>query len=77
MQVTINVPEELTSAARARGLSIEAYIEEMVARSAQKSLSEARLHEIAGAIDRLRELRNASKLDGLKIREMIQEGRKY
>lgn len=32
MQVTINVPEEVAEAAQAQGLSVEAYIEDMVAR---------------------------------------------
>ena len=77
MQVTINVPEEVAAAAQAQGLSVQAYIEEMVVRNAEEPLSEASLREISAAVDHLREFSERSRLDGLKIKDLIHEGHKY
>lgn len=77
MQVTINVPEEVAAAAQAQGLSVQAYIEEMVVRNAEEPLSEARLREISAAVDHLKELSERSRLDGLKIKDLIHESHKY
>jgi post-segregation antitoxin (ccd killing protein) len=38
MQITVNIPEELAGQARARGVAVEAYVEEILAQqSAQQS----------------------------------------
>jgi len=37
MQVTVNIPEELAQQARARGLAVEAYVEEVLVRESQHS----------------------------------------
>jgi hypothetical protein len=77
MQVTVNVPDQLAAQARARGVSVEAYVEQVLARDSQMVSNEARLQEIGGAIDRLLELRKKSKLCGLRIKDLIHEGHKY
>ena len=77
MQVTINIPERLAAAARARGIPVEAYVEQVLALESQATLNEARLREIGEAIDRLLELRKESKLSGLGLKDLIHEGHKY
>jgi post-segregation antitoxin (ccd killing protein) len=76
MQVTVNVPEELAKQARARGLAVEAYVEEVLARQSRQSASKD-LRTVGEAIDRIRELRKGNTLGELKIKDLINEGRKY
>ncbi len=77
MQVTINVPERLAAEARARGLSVEDYVQEMLARQAIETNGEARLRSVGEAVDRIRELRKGNKLAGLRTKDLIHEGHKY
>ncbi len=77
MRVTINVPEELRAKARARGVSLEVYVEEMLAQQALDATEERRLESAGGAIDRIFELRKGNKLAGLSIKDLIHEGHKY
>lgn len=37
MEVTLKIPEEIAAQARARGMRVEAYIEEILARQAESS----------------------------------------
>jgi hypothetical protein len=79
MQVTVNIPDVLAAQARAKGLSIEVYVEQMLAgqveaQSETTPIEQARARE---AIDRMAELRKGVRLDGLKIKDLIDEGRKY
>jgi post-segregation antitoxin (ccd killing protein) len=76
MQVTVNVPEELAEQARARGLAVAAYVEEVLARESQQSAPKD-LRAVGEAIDRIKELRKGNTLSGLKIKDLINEGRKY
>jgi post-segregation antitoxin (ccd killing protein) len=66
MQVTVNVPEELAEQARARGLAVAAYVEEVLARESLESAAKE-LHAVGEAIDRIKELRKGNTLGGLKI----------
>ncbi len=77
MRVTINVPEELRAKARARGVSLEVYVEEMLAQQALDATEETRLESAGEAIDRIFELRKGNKLAGLSIKDVIHEGHKY
>ncbi len=77
MQVTINVPERLAAEARARGLSVEDYVQEMLARQAIETNGEARLQSVGEAVDRIRELRKGNRLAGLQTKDLIHEGHKY
>jgi hypothetical protein len=76
MQVTINVPEQLAELAHSRGVAVEIYIEEVLARESQQAIPKD-IPTISAAIDQLRELSKGNKLDGLKIKDLINEGRKY
>jgi post-segregation antitoxin (ccd killing protein) len=77
MQVTINVPEQLAAQARARGVAVEAYVEEVLVRQAQRPAEEAHRKSVGEAIDRIREMRKGNTLGGVKIKDLIHEGHKY
>jgi len=75
MQVTINIPEELAEQARARGVAVEVYVEEVLAREAQQSTPKD-LRAVGEALDRIKELSKGNILGDLKIKDLINEGRK-
>ena len=76
MQLTINIPDETAALLQSRGVEITALIEETVAREAQTAARPA-AEAVASAIDRILERRSRLTLNGLKIRDLIDEGRKY
>lgn len=76
MQVTINIPDELAEKARSRGVRIEAYIEEVLARETRQPAPKDQ-RAIGEAIDRITELRKGNILGDLTIKDLITEGRKY
>ncbi len=77
MEVTVNVPDQLAAEARAHGVSVEVYVEEILARQALDVTGEERLQSARAAIKRIRELRKGNKLVGLRTRDLIHEGHKY
>ena len=77
MEVTIKVPDELAAEARARGVSVEVYVQEVLARQTLESTGERRLQSVRAAIERIFELRKGNKLAGLRTKDLIREGRKY
>lgn len=77
MQVTINVPDQLAEEARARGLSVKVYVEQMLARKALDATNGARAESIGQAIDRIRELRKGNNLAGLRLKDLLHEGHKF
>jgi hypothetical protein len=77
MEVTIKVPDKLAAEARAHGVSVEVYVQEILARQALETAGEQRLQSVRAAIDRILELRKGNKLAGLRTKHLIQEGHKY
>ncbi len=77
MEVTIKVPDKLAAEARAHGVSVEAYVQEILARQALDTTSEQRLQSVSAAIERILELRKGNKLAGLRTKDLIHEGHKY
>lgn len=77
MDVTIRVPEKLAAEARARGVSIEVYVQELLARQALETTGEVRLQVVSAAIDRILELRKGNKLAELRTKDLVHEGHKY
>ena len=75
MEVTIQIPGAVANKARERGLSVAVYIQELIEKEANKE-SESR-QSVREAVDRILELRKGNKLNGLKIKDLIEEGRKY
>ena len=77
MEVTIKVPEKLAAEALARGVSVEVYVQDILARQAVAMTSEKRLPSVRASIDRIFELRKGNKLSGLPTKDLIHEGHKY
>ena len=75
--MTIKVPDQLAAAARAQGVSVEVYVQEILARQALETTGEQRLQSVRAAIDRIFELRKGNKLAGLRTKDLIHEGHKY
>lgn len=76
MQVTINVSDQIAAEARARGISTEAYVEQLVASRTHTNGDRERRKAVAAAVDRILERRERHKLDGLEIKDLINESRK-
>jgi hypothetical protein len=84
MRVTIDIPDVVAAQAREKGLSVEVYVEQVVAKQCNgqasdpdTKTSDAKTADIKAAIARMDELRKGVRLDGLKIKDLINEGRKY
>jgi len=77
MEVTIKVPDQLAAEARARGVSVEVYVQQILARQTLETTGEQRLQSVRAAIDRILELRKENKLAGLRTKDVIHEGHKY
>ena len=77
MNVTIKVPDNLAAEARARGVSLEVYVQEILARRALETTSDNDLQSVRAAIERIVELRKGNKLAGLRAKDLIHEGHKY
>jgi hypothetical protein len=77
MEVTIKVPDKLAAEARARGVPVEVYVQEILARQTLDATGEGSLPSVRAAIDRILELRKGNKLAGLRIKDLIHEGHKY
>jgi len=77
MEVTIKVPDRLAAEARSRGVSVEVYVQDILARQALDTAGEGRLQSVQAAIERIFELRKGNKLEGLRTKDLIHEGHKY
>ena len=77
MEITIKVPERLAEEARARGVSVELYVQEILARQGLDTTRKQGTQAVAAAIDRILELRKGNKLAGLQIKELIHQDHKY
>ncbi len=75
MQLTINVPDQIAEQARARGLVPEKYVEELLTRVPQPVTKNPQAAK--DAVEAIRQLRKGVRLDGLKIKDLAEEGRKY
>jgi hypothetical protein len=77
MEVTIKVPDQLAAEARSRGVSVEVYVQDILARQTLDATGEGHLQSVRAAIERIFELRKGNKLAGLQTKDLIHEGHKY
>lgn len=70
MEVTIKVPDQLAAEARAHGVPIEVYVQEILARQTLVPASDG-LQSVRAAVDRILHLRKGNKLAGLRIKDLI------
>jgi hypothetical protein len=80
MQVTVNIPDEFAAQAREKGLSVEVYVEQVLAKQCnghENGIAGDQSATIAAAAARIREIGKGNKLDGENIKDWIHEGHKY
>jgi plasmid stability protein len=77
MEVTIKVPDKLAAEAREHGMSVEAYVQEILARQAVDTPRQQRLQSVSVVIERILQLRKGNTLAGIRTRDLIHEGHKY
>jgi hypothetical protein len=78
LELQPEIEAQLAAEAQARGLALDDYIEKIVAsRPVDQTNEQAKQLAISEAIDRILELRESTNLGGLKIKDLIEEGRKY
>lgn len=77
MQLTINVPDEITLQAEAQGLGPESYAERLIREDLARAASASTRDRARSAVEEIRRLRKGVRLDGLSIRELVNEGRKH
>ena len=74
----VSVPDQLAQQAAAEGLSVEAYVERLAQQAIQSPDVLLRPKRApAEAVDHIRASRKGITLGGLKIKDMITQGRKY
>jgi len=71
------VEDRLAAQAQARGIALQDYLREVLLTQAESSPKTPRSKSVSEAVDRIRALREGSFLDGMSIRDLIDEGRKY
>lgn len=74
LQLQPEVEAQLAAEAQDRGLALDRYIEKIVK---GRPVERVERRSVAEAIDRIRELRKGNTLGGLRIKDLIHEGRKY
>jgi hypothetical protein len=74
LELQPEIESQLAAEAQARGLALDRYIENLVAARPIQPVSS---QTAAEAVADIRRLREGNTLDGLKIRDLINEGRKY
>jgi post-segregation antitoxin (ccd killing protein) len=77
MEIKINVPDSLLRQARALGLSIEIYVEELLAEHIRRAAGQQNLESVRAAVAQIRELRKGNKLGGLRIKDLTHPIHKY
>jgi hypothetical protein len=79
MTITVSVPDQLVYQAASKGMSIEAYVEQLVRQAATQSQepSRRRKRTPAEAAAHLRAARQGVTLGGLETKDPVNEGRKY
>lgn len=72
------VEAQVAAEAQARGMAVDRLIEQMVQMQlASKSEARGKSHSVGEAIDRILRLREVTPLGDAKIRDLINEGRRY
>ena len=78
LELQPEIEAQLAAEAQARGLTLDRYIEEIVeTRVGPQAQGHAEKLSISDAIDRIIQQRESTALGGLKIKDLIEEGRKY
>jgi len=71
------VPDQVAAEARARGVPVEVYVQEILAQQALSAAGDGRVQSAGATIERILELRKGNRLAGLRTKDLIHEGHKY
>ena len=72
------VEAQLAAEALARGIALDRLVEEMSrAQFGSEPRARVKSRTVAEAVNRILRLREETSLDGLKVKDLIDEGRKY
>ncbi len=85
MQITIDIPDEVASKARAEGLEVEMYVRRIVEKAGENDLARrygwsrfgTPTKTSAEAAENIRQIASRNMLGGLKIKDLMHEGHKY
>jgi hypothetical protein len=77
MELTIHVPDEFKLQAEAHGLAPETYAEKMLRDGLAITRPIPSLASIRTAVEELREFRKGKTLNGLSVKDLVNDGRKY
>ncbi len=74
LELQPEIEAQLAAEAQARGLALDRYIEKIVTARPHEEIA---TESPAEAVAAIREGRKGNRLDGLSIKDLINEGRKY
>ena len=75
IQLQPEIEAQLAAEARARGMALEQYIAEKLSGGAPRDRLDR--ESIAAAVGRIREIRKGARLNGLNIKDLVNEGRRF
>ena len=75
LEIQPEIEAQLAAEARARGLALDLYVVEKL--KEPRLIGLPRQHSVSEAIDNIRALRKGNVLGGLKIKDLVEEGRKH
>lgn len=75
IQLQPEIEAQLAAEARARGMALEEYIAEKLGDRASRDRLDR--ESLSAAAARIREIRKGARLDGLKIKDLVNEGRRF
>jgi len=76
MQLTLDIPDETAALLQTRGVEIASLVQDLLAKEAAKA-GPSDSASASSAVDRIIALRKTLSLDGISIRDLINDGRKY
>ena len=77
MQITVNIPDELAIEAQERGVGLESSVAEFLKQRLGMVLKTVDQTSVSDAVDTILSIQKRNRLGGLRIKDLIDEGRKY
>ena len=76
MQITVNIPDELAVEAQKRGVGLESSVAEFLTQRLRTLPQAVPGRSASEAVETILSIQKRNKLGGLKIEDLINEGRK-
>jgi hypothetical protein len=71
------IQDRLAAQAKARGIALSEFVHELLLSQSERLPERGRARSVSDAVDHIRALREGNLLGDIRIRELIDEGRKY